>query len=876
MPLSPGERLGPYEVIALVGAGGMGEVYRARDNKLAREVAIKVLPSDLSGDARRLERFEKEARTASALNHPNIVTIYDIGRCDGIAFMAMELVDGKTLRELLVGGTLPLKRILAVAAQAADGLGRAHAAGIVHRDLKPENLMIRKDGFVKILDFGLAKLAPSGDGSDATNLPTMTRGTEAGTILGTVGYMSPEQASGETADFRSDQFSFGSILYEMISGRRAFERPTAAQTLSAVIESEPKPLAQAAPTTPANLTWIVERCLAKDPEERYGSTKDLARDLAALRDHGSGISVAGVEPPALRRRRLSRPILAGAALALVAAAVLTFFVGRRLQRRLDREAPPPALQTLTFHRGFLTGARFAPDGQTVVYSASWDGKPSELFMTRVGSSESRPLGIFPAGILAISSAGEMAISLGCQNRWEPCFGTLARGPLLNGVPREVLDNVGSADWSPDGKELAAVHVVEGRDRLEYPLGKVLFETEGAITAVRVSPDGNLVAFIESLKGGPIFKGFLGVVDRAGRKRKLAETVEWTPGYLLWSPRGDEIFANLGKMRAPSIKGVSLSGRIRSASWVPGLNDVSREGRFLNTGAYTNMRIDILGLVPGVQRERNLSWFGTSVAVDLSPDGRELLLNESSESAAIDAAGATFLQKTDGSAAKQLGLGGGLALSPDNQWALVLQASPAPQLVLLPTGAGQPRPLPPAGGVLQYHWATFFPDGRRILIAATVEGKGLRSFIQDVAGGLPRPFGDEGMLAMLVSPDGREVAGSTPEGLHLIYPTDGEGRAKPIDGALPEDFLVQWSADGKSILVRGNEEQPLTVYRIDLATGHRERWKELGPPDLAGFYEYVYSGKGGLRVTPDLRSYVYTYRSCLEALTLTDLGNDWWK
>ena len=248
MSLPAGTRLGPYEILAPLGAGGMGEVYRARDANLSRELAIKVLPAEVSADARRLARFEKEARAVSGLNHPNIVTIYDVGRADGLAFIAMELVEGKTLRSLLDGGALPLKKTLALAAQIADGLAKAHSAGIVHRDLKPENLLVTRDGLVKILDFGLAKLAPFGvEGARGSGSPTVSLGTEAGTILGTVGYMSPEQASGEPLDFRSDQFSFGSILYEMATGRRAFERPIPAQTLSAVIDTEPEPLSTLAP-----------------------------------------------------------------------------------------------------------------------------------------------------------------------------------------------------------------------------------------------------------------------------------------------------------------------------------------------------------------------------------------------------------------------------------------------------------------------------------------------------------------------------------------------------------------------------------------------------------------------------------------------------
>jgi len=859
--------LGSYEIVGPLGAGGMGEVYRARDTRLSREVAIKVLPPDLASDAHRLERFEKEARTASGLNHPNIVTIYDIGESDGTSFIAMELVEGKTLRELLVSGALPVKRLLSIAAQAADGLAKAHAAGIVHRDLKPENLMVTKDGLVKILDFGLAKLAPTGfESSGGTNLPTMTRGTEAGTVLGTVGYMSPEQASGEPVNFRSDQFALGAILYEMAAGRRAFERSTPVQTLTAVIESEPEPLGAIAPKTPTNLVWIVERCLAKDPEERYGSTKDLARDLAAMRDHPSSVSVGlGADQPVWRRPKRSRILLAGL-LAVAIVGVLSFLAGDRLRARRDRETPPPMRQQLTFRRGFLTGARFAPDGQTIVYSAAWDGKPSEIFTTRVNSLESRPLGIFPAGILSISSAGEMAISLGCENRFDPCFGTLARVPLAGGTPREVLEDVGSADWSPDGRELAAIHVLEGRYRIEYPIGKVIYKTEGLLTSVRVSPKGEMVAFLEHSRRDNE-SGAVCVVDRGGRKRNL--TLQWNRVYApLWSPTGDEIFFGVYRGRGYEIKGVSLSGRVRAASWIPATSDVSRDGLFLDIDR--GIRSDILALIPGASKERNLSWTGRSRAADLSEDGRQLLFYEYTGGDDF----VTYLRKVDGSDPVMLGEGKALALSPDEKWALVAQPVPEPHLVLLPTGVGEPRTLP-GGGVVQYHWACFFPDRRRILFAAEEKGKAPRSYIQDIAGGPPKLFSEEGMRATLVSPDGREIAGSTLEGLHLIFPADGKGRARAIEGAEPGDFLVQWSADSKSILVRGPEARPLTLYRIDLASGRRERWKELAPLDPAGFVEFG-SGPMGVRVTPDFRFYAYNYYSDLENLRITDLGRSWWK
>jgi len=866
--LAAGTRLGSYEILGPLGAGGMGEVYRARDSNLSREVAIKVLPSDLASDAGRLSRFEKEARTASALNHPNIVTIYEVGRVEGVSFIAMELVAGKTLRETLAVGAIPLKRLLPIAAQAADGLAKAHAAGIVHRDLKPENLMITKDGFVKILDFGLAKLVPGGfHDSGGTNLPTLTRGTEQGTVLGTVGYMSPEQAGGEAVDFRSDQFAFGAILYEMASGRKAFDRKTPVQTLSAVIEDEPEPLGRLAPKTPTPLIWIVERCLAKDPEERYGSTRDLARDLATLRDHGSDAGSSTSAQPIARPFRPSRRLLLGLAAGAILGSAVTFWLGQIRSRR-EQETPGVPPRQLTFRRGYLTGARFTPDGKTIVYSAAWDGKPSEIFTMRVDRNESLSLEIFPAGILAVSSAGELAVSLGCSDRWEPCFGTLARVPPGGGAPREVLENVGSADWSPDGKELAAVHSVDGGDRIEYPIGTVLYKTEGYLTDVRVSPKGDRVAFLEHLHPDSQ-DGLVCVVDRAGHKKNLTGQYLTVNG-TLWSPSGEEIFfgANVTG-RGGQSWGVDLNGRIRAAG-IPSVSDVSRDGLFLDYGSAK--RADIFALVPGMSKERNLSWLGASIAADLSMDGRKLLFFELGK--AVSKNFVTFLRKTDGSDPAMLGEGKALALSPDDKWALVARPNPKPHLVLLPTGVGAERSLP-GGDVVQYDFASFFPDSRRILFAAEGNGHVVRSYIQEIAGGPPRVFGQEGESAVLVSPDGTQIAGTTGEGLPLLFPVEGEGRARAIGGAVPGDAFVQWSGDGKFLYLRGAEEQPLVIYRVELATGKRERWKELAPADPTGFVEFG-PGPKGVRVTPDGKSYAYTFWSGSGSLVVMEGNGAWWK
>jgi eukaryotic-like serine/threonine-protein kinase len=447
MTLEAGAKLGPYQIVAPIGAGGMGEVFRARDTRLLRDVAVKVLPASFASDPERRARFEQEARAASALNHPNIITVLDIGDADGVLFIAMEYVEGKTLRELLAAAALPSRKVLEIAEQMADGLAKAHSAGILHRDLKPDNVMVSKDGFVKILDFGLAKLA-AGPANGVSELETVARpATSPGAVVGTVGYMSPEQASGHPVDFRSDQFSLGAVLYEMVTGTRPFARKTNAETMVAIIREEPEDAAKLNPRSPAPLRWLIERCLEKDPEDRFASTRDLARDLGSLREHLSESSVSGdAQAPGQVRHRSIRPWAWGA---------LGLAVGFGLAALAwHRPAPPAAAPTftrLTFRRGTVLSARFAPDGQTVVYSAAWEGLPPEIFTVRLDGPESRSLGLPSADVLSVSPTGELAILVNRRVQWGfEGYGTLARVPLGGGSPRDVAENVGDADWAPDG------------------------------------------------------------------------------------------------------------------------------------------------------------------------------------------------------------------------------------------------------------------------------------------------------------------------------------------------------------------------------------------------------------------------------------------
>ncbi len=836
MTLASGSKLGPYEILSSLGAGGMGEVYRARDPRLGREVALKVLPESFAADADRLRRFEQEARAASSLNHPNIVTIHEIGSANGTAYLAMELVDGASLRELLATGAMPPKRMLDIAVQIAEALAKAHGAGIVHRDLKPENVMLSRDGYVKLLDFGLAKLVAAP--SDVSAAPTAApQHTQAGSVMGTVGYMSPEQASGRPVDFRSDQFALGSILYEMATGKRAFQRPTGAQTMAAIIQDEPEPVAQVSPKTAPPFRWIVERCLAKDPDERYASTRDLARDLKSVREHlgevtTSASGAAAVVEPAPRRARW--PF---AAAAIVAAALLGLWAGRR-----TGTVTQPKFQRLTFQRGTVSTARFGPDGSTVYYTAAWNGPPSRIYSLRPGNPESSVLPFPSASLLSISSAGEMAILLdpSYSSSGFALHGTLARVPLSGAAPKEVLANVSYAEWAPGTSELAVVHRDGGKDRLEYPIGKVLFETAGWLQDPRFASDGRRIAFIEHSSQGD--DGTVCVVDLDGKKTDLSTGWATVQG-LAWSPGYREIWFTAAKDGIErELYGVTPAGGlrlIRTMQGTPALLDVRPDGTALLSE--DDYRSSVLVFPPGASGGKDLTWFDWSSDRGLSNDGRLLLFDESGEGGG--SAGGAYLRPTDGSPAVRLGDGVGVALSADGEWALTRTFADVSRFVLVPVKAGQPKAFPPDGfGRLAY--GAYFPDGSRFVFVGNEKSKGSRLYVQDLAGGAARPLSDEGInpSRICVSPDGRFVAALGPDSRVHLFPASG---GKPVDlsASRPGDYPSGFSADGGLYVSR--KGIPCSVDRIDLASGQRTHVRDLMGADASGITDF-----GPARVTPD--------------------------
>ncbi|HTR01783.1 MAG TPA: protein kinase [Thermoanaerobaculia bacterium] len=848
MTLATGTRLGPYEILAPIGAGGMGEVYRAKDPRLGREVAIKVLPATFSQDADRLHRFEQEARAAGILNHPNITAVHDIGSANGSPYIVAELLEGETLRARLLAGSIPVRKAIDWAIQIAKGLAAAHEKGIVHRDLKPENLFVTRDGRVKILDFGLAKLKSEKDESGQTDMPTVSGGTQPGVVLGTMGYMAPEQVRGKAADQRSDIFAFGTILYEMLSGQRAFRGESAADTITAILTKEPPDLAPTNKEIHGGLDRLVRHCLEKNPEERFQSARDIAFDLESL----SGVSAATAAvaaPGPARKRGALVPALLAALVALAAGLFAGFGAGKKAGY-----TPPPNYQQLTFRRGELYAGRFAPDGQTVLYAAAWDGKPVEIFSTRTDRPESRVFGLVGADVASISKSGEMLVIT--DRHIVEAFlrsGTLAQVSVSGGVaPRPILTDVEWADWGPDGTSYAVVREVNGRKQLEYPAGKVLFQSSGWISHPRVSPKGDVVAFLDH----PVRRddgGSVLVVDRSAKARLLAGTFRSVQG-LAWDPGGKEVWftgTRVGGNRA--IHSVSLGGSERLLARVTEsltIQDIAADGRVLVS--HDVIRIGVLGRGAGETRERDLSWLDWSAAFDLTRDGKSLLFAETGEGSGP--AYSCFLRGTDGSAPVRLGDGVCIGISPDGRWVTANTARDEhPRLWLYPTGAGEKKQLP-TGDLGVESSADWTHDGSAIVFTATEPGHGSRVFTIPVAGGQARALSPEGyrLAGRSISPDGKSIIVIGPDRKRYLYPLQG-GEPQPVTGLEPDETPSGWSADGRFLYAFRRRDIPARVFRIEVATGKRELWKELMPSDGAGVQDI-----SPIIPTPDGQAYVYGY------------------
>src|SRR5580700_2797456 len=628
MALASGTKLGPYEILSAVGAGGMGEVYRARDPRLGREVAIKVLPSGAAPDSERLRRFEQEARATAALNHPNILAVFDIGSQDNSPYIVSELLEGATLRSRLISGPLPVRKAVDYALQIVRGLAGAHDHGIFHRDLKPENIFITRDGHVKILDFGLAKLTmPEPEAPGMSTQATLDSVTGRGVLLGTLGYMSPEQCRGANIDARSDIFSFGAVLYEMISGQRAFRGDTTADTISSILKEEPHDLSSAGRDVPPLLERIVHHCLEKDPAARFQSARDVAFALEALSSVSSlTTGVLATPAPAIAappsRKSWLVPSLLGVIAVLLAAVVLLFI-------RVNAPSPePPTYRQLTFARESISSARFAPDQQTIIYSTARIGMQTELFSLVADSHAPVRLGLKDVDVESISSTGEMLLILQRHSLVRVArVGVLARAPLNGAAPRPMMNDIVDADWGPDN-QIAVARYLDGHFRVEYPIGHVLYEpTTGYVSNVRVSPKGDWVAFAEHPTLGDD-AGYVAMVDSSGHKRILSPQQSALEG-MNWAPSGKEVWFTSAVVNTEfQLRAADLSGHTRVVDRIPGLPalyDIAHDGRVL-LGQGT-LRLLTYARGPGQAQERDVTIQNWNESTAISPDGRQILLND---------------------------------------------------------------------------------------------------------------------------------------------------------------------------------------------------------------------------------------------------------
>jgi len=955
----------------------MGEVYRAVDARLDRPVALKFLTGALSADPMMRERFLREARLAAALSHPAICTIYEVGETKpgegallgpdrplppGTPYLAMEFLSGRTLdSELRRLGPFGADRLTAIALPVAEALAAAHARRIVHRDLKPGNVMLLPDGRVKLLDFGLAKplpaeFAPAAGAEAATVASEPTDLTSQGRILGTVSYMSPEQASGGAMDARSDVFSFGVMIYELAAGRRPFEGSSPVSTLARILEVEPAPLSAIRPDLPPALTRVVRRCLRKLPEERYNDTRDLVAELRELRqelsdasrrweESGSGVLAApGAAPspshPGAATPSSSHPGAAtpgpshpgasspgpsqpgapasdpsGACACPSPPPAATPWPPRTPSASTPAWSVPPAspsapswpptagarpgsgegpapgpsgsfaasgtgaapagwglpaFQRLTYARGTIEAARFAPGGPAVIYSARWRGGAPEILTVRQESPESRPAGLGAARLLAVSRAEELAILRSPSQLMGMDYGRLARAPLGGGGVRELLDGVQDAEFTPDGRQLAVIRRDAFRWRVELPIGTAVYSSNRPLRALRMAPDGAALALLEIGDGRQEWQ--VRLIDRTGGDRLVPNCPERLTG-LAWDPGGRGLLlSSLALGGHTALWALSLEGE-RGLLWRgPGLlrlHDAAPDGRMLL--AREQMEQLVLARPPGSDLDVELSWLDGSFLTDLSSDGQAALLLEGGIGGGPD--GTVYVRPTAGGPAVRLAEGMSSSISGDGAWVLLVSAEDRTRLELVPTGAGMPRTCVVQGlGPLSMGW--LFPDLQRAFVMANaVDAEGMAVAIVSLeTGEVLRRFPENTAIWSgqdPVSPDGRHVALIVHEAsgpVNVVFPTEG-GEPFRVPGLGPAEIVSGWSGDG-ALYVYNREGLPCVVERVEVAGGERSVCCRLMPEDAAGV-----RGVRAVRMARGGQGYAYDFSRTLSELYVLTWGEE---
>ena len=842
----------------------MGEVYRAVDTRLARTVAIKVLPEHHAADAERRLRLEREARIVSSLDHTNICALYDVGHEAGRDFLVMQYLEGETLADRLSKGPLSPDRALACAIDIAAALAAAHKSGVIHRDLKPGNVMLTKSG-IKVLDFGLARLNTNGgpagsDGVTVSASPDRYPVTEEGIVLGTVPYMAPEQVEGKATDARTDIFALGAVLFEMLAGRRAFDGSSPARTMMAILDVDPPAVSSLRTGVPMAIDRVVRKCLAKDPDARWQSARDLADELTWLRETTNGSTPATGAPQGSARWWM----IAGGLLVLALVSI-----GLAAQAFLTNSPAPLVFTRLTFQRGTISSARFSPDGHTIVYSASWEGGPSDVFMTATGSPESRALGLPGVKLLDVASTGELAML-------RP-GGVLTVAPLTGArAPRDIADRVYAAEWTPDGASVAAIRAWDPQRSLtplEFPLGHDLAQStwKGSAQQIRVAPDGKSIVVSETPLVAQVSR--LTLITLTGETRDLGTWSSIT-GFC-YRPNSREIWVSGDRDGSgPVLWSVTQTGSARIIARFPAepiLFDIAPDGRALISTVERRLQM----MVSADGQERDLSWLSASAVRGITDDGKTVVFEDVSD--APGAARSVWIRTTDGAPATRLGEGRPLDISANGRWVAATITGPSARLVLYPTGPGERRIL--AEGGYDYPAATFLPDGRKLLFveAPSVNRTEPMTFpfrfkVADLTSGAVTDLApEEGGVHVrhAIAPDGRSVLVKRQGGGFFIIPFESTtwrwNSVQQVPGLEEGDFIRRWTRDG--VYSMRFEPRALRIDRIHMPTGARTIWKQLAPPDLAGVSS---PGVGGFfAVTADGRSYAYSYERELSTLYLID-------
>lgn len=866
MALTAGSRLGPYEIIAPIGAGGMGEVYKARDPRLGRLVAVKVLPEHLARHPDALARFEREAKAVAALSHPNILGIHDFATHGESPYVVMELLEGESLRARLEQGPLPPQRAVEIAIQMAEGLAAAHEKGVVHRDLKPDNLWITKEGRIKILDFGLAKqVSVQGAGSGSMEPTAAVDGgvrTERGMILGTLGYMSPEQVRGEAVDARSDLFSFGVVLFEMLAGKRAFARASPSDTMAAILRDDPPEMDGASRPLPPGLQRIVRHCLEKSPERRFHSAHDVA---FALQNQSLADGTAPRAAPLVPRNRRAMLLPGALGALLLAAAVLAGFTLR------GGAPPPPSFRLLTHERGMVTGARFVPNSPEIVYSAQWAGAPAQWYAGRLDQPGARALAGSEGILVGVTPNGE---GIGLARTYlshATQVGALYSLPLAGGAQREWMSSrVWGAGPGPGAGELAAAIGEFGSEmHLEWPLGRVVATSLEVIRSPRIR--GDLLAYVKE-RGNIIEEVSLEVVERSGKARTLAPLSGFSG--MAWGPDGREIWVSTYRDGASAILGVDLAGRTRVLLRHAGrleIQDVDDQGRAL-VALHAYQR-QTFGRARGASKDLDLGWLEAQATISLTADGRTALLAPLAEWSRLD--GNLCVRPLAGGPAQVLGLGQRQStISPDGKWVATCREAPELAVVLIPTGPGASRriPIPDfAGSDLR---VDLLPDDKTVILWGRRRSEPFAFWALDTDTGALKKVSPSGASPFayqtFISPNGQWIAYVDPsktatDGTSAIAISRSDGSEARTALTLPVGEAVSaWGADSASLLVWNRNRVPAEVDRLDLGSGRRTRVLTVAPPDPVGI-----QGMPILLVTPDASAYAYNLTRRLSELYLVE-------